>query len=105
MESYDDRLIYRKKQGPPSVNNGWDSPWSMIGYPYPMPSNVRPTISRTTDGTLSCFGPILVVLLIQLRLVPIALSNGNYSNPNIGHYGNPIMGRDADGRLEVFFLC
>ena len=55
MESYDNRLIYRKKQGPPSVNNGWDSPWSMIGHQYPMPSNVRPTISRTTDGTLELF--------------------------------------------------
>ena len=56
MESYDNRHIYRKKQGAPSVNNGWDSPWIKGRFcRRPMPSNVRPTISRTTDGTLELF--------------------------------------------------
>jgi hypothetical protein len=106
MESYDNRLIYRKKQGAPSVNNGWDSPWSKIGLQEPIPSNVRPAVSRTTDGALEIFwdyGDNIYTRTQARHDSPF--SNGNYYNRNIKHYGSPIIGRDADGRLEVFFVA
>ena len=103
MESYNNRLIYRKKQGAPNVNNGWDSPWTMIGFQEPMPSNVRPAVSRTTDGTLEVFWRSNGTIHNSYQDNPNSpFKTLNYRSIYIEDYGSPIVGRDADGRLEVF---
>ena len=73
---------YTVKNKAPSVNNGWDSPWSMIGHQYPTPSNVRPTISRTTDGTLESSWTYPGSIAYTTQASPdCPFLNGNYNNP------------------------
>jgi hypothetical protein len=108
MVNYSDKLIYHKKQGAPTSNtNGWDTPWAKIGLETPIPSNSRPSISRTTAGLLEVFwgatGNIWTAHQDQDTPNGRFYMSG-FARPEVYHFGNSVMGRDADGRLGVFFV-
>ena len=107
MVNYSDKLIYHRKQGAPTSNsNGWDTPWAQIGLQTSIPSNTRPSINRTTlTGLLEVFWGANGNIWTAHQ----DTSNGSFSAIEYGltyvyHFGNSVMGRDADGRLEVFFV-
>jgi hypothetical protein len=69
-------------------------------------SGVRHTIRRNINGTLEVFWILDYQLQYQYQYSQNSqFYRGSMGNgENIRHLGDPIVGRNADGRLEVFFI-
>jgi hypothetical protein len=101
-----DEYLYYKRQTSPNNSSGWDNQWTRLNLAVLFRSGNRPTIRRNADGTLEVFWTTLNSLSYAYQYTPnTQFLQGIMSNRlNMGHIGDPIVSRDADGRLEVFLV-
>jgi hypothetical protein len=97
--------ILRKQQVSQNDSSNWDSRWDSLKTQL-FAAGVKPAIRRNNDNTLEVFW----VTDNNFQYAYQSTPNDEFQrvmiyNPqNIGHFGDPIVGRDADGMLEVFFV-
>jgi astacin len=97
--------ILRKQQASQNDSSNWDSQWDSLAHGL-FTAGLKPTIRRNTDNTLEVFSVSSNNLHYSYQSTPNGqILQGSMSNSrNVGHFGDPVVGRDADGMLEVFFV-
>jgi hypothetical protein len=94
-----DGSMYHKRQ----TSSGWDNQWSPLGlggFSFAM----RPLVARNPDSTIEAFWTSNNNFHSAIQTAPdSAFHNYIIADMRIGHLGDPAMGRDSEGRLEVFY--
>jgi hypothetical protein len=96
--------ILRKQQVSQNDSSNWDNRWDSLKLEFTV--GTKPTIRRNTDNTLEVFWVTNNNFDYAYQSTPNdEFQRVMVANPqNIGHFGDPVVGRDADGMLEVFFV-
>ena len=101
-----DGQLSRKQQTQPGSSDKWDGQWSPLGVGWRFSSGRRPAVARNTDGTLQVFSIDNFELMYLYQYTPSGQFEGGAIQDieNFSHLGDPVVGRDANGRLWVFFV-